>query len=98
MEHILQIAVGVDDEAIQKKIEDACVNGIRNQVDAYGEYRYGYKTSELTEMFKNEIKLLIDARSDEIIEKAVNILASSLTRTKKVKAALDDMLTEVNDD
>lgn len=98
MEHILQIAVSVDDDTIQKKIEDAAVREIQKQVDEYGKYRYGYDSSKLTELFKKEIQSFINARSDEIVEKAVKVLASNLARTKKAKAALDDMLAEVEDE
>lgn len=94
MEHILQIAVSVDDDTIQHKIEDAAVKEIQKQVNEYGRNRYSYDSSKLTEMFKTEIQLFINARSDEIVEKAVKVLARNLARTKKAKAALDDMLAE----
>lgn len=98
MEHILQIAVGVDDEAIQKKIEDAAVREIQKQVDEYGKYRYGYDSSKLTELFKEEIKKIIEVNKDVIIERAIDTLAKNIMKTKKVKSAVDAILNEVEND
>ena len=95
MEHIVQFAIGIDDEAIRTSImsraEKEIINAItRNIEDRIFEIRYG-RNIGLNEKSEKIVEEWLNDHKSEIIEKAAEHLADKLSRTKAAK----EMLAEV---
>ncbi len=101
MEHIVQFAIGIDDNAIKKNLEESAVKQITKNIQADVEtamfnsrYNYGYR--QQTDVDKNSpkewvvemVKDVIEANKDQIIEAAVAELAKNMAKTKAVKEAI----------
>lgn len=92
MEHILQIAIGVDDEAIRKNIEKNAEKQIIDEItrDLKGEIFHVdyYNKSKVNGLSIGSIHILkgfLDEHKDEIIDAAGAQLCEYLKRTKSVK-------------
>lgn len=102
MEHIVQFAISVDDEAIKKICEESAAKQIKDDIldFSHGQDRWNNKRNpspvHLTEMFENEIKEYINEHGDAIISLAVAEVAKNMMKTKQVKEALGN-LTEKED-
>ena len=104
MEHILQFAVNIDDDAIVKNIiknaEKNITKELEKQVrsclfktgtDYYGrDYNAG-----MTTWMENYVKEFFITNKDEIIYAAANKLANKMIKTKAVKEAIGDVINEV---
>ena len=101
MEHIVQFAIGIDDEAIKKNLEESAVNQITKNIQADVEtamfnsrYSYGYR--QQTDVDKDSpkewvvemVKDVIDANKDQIIECAITELTKNMMRSKTVREAV----------
>ena len=104
MEHIVQFAIGIDDEAIVKRVTDSAekqiVDGLKAKYESEIEHqifkfeRSGWGSS--TKMVKaglsdwvNELVIkLLEDNKEEIIERASEKLADKMSRTKAIKAAM----------
>lgn len=96
MEHIVQFAIGIDDEAIRNRITDAAEKQITESIQKDVEktiFNPGWRSGEIdkkspknwvTDMVKN----VIEANKDQIIEAAVAELAKNMVKTKAVKEAI----------
>lgn len=105
MEHIVQFAIGIDDEAIKKMVRergyDDVVNSLKEDAKNYlantyyGERKWGgevkIRWDNVVEKMTNEF---IEENKDVIIEKAAEKLAESYKRTKKYKEAMEKALEE----
>ena len=95
MDHILQFAVSIDDEAIQnnimknaeEKITKQLEIDIRNRIFEKGYYRpYADSNRDpLSEWTKDRVKEFFENHKNEIIEKAAILLANNLVKTKAAK-------------
>lgn len=100
MEHIVQIAVNVDDNRIIQICEEAAAKQIIEDVKEYSHGRTYYgktlneKPENLKPLFVEEIRKVVDENKDEIIKLAVKELANNMARTKAFKKAIDEMLNE----
>ena len=97
MEHIVQFAIGIDDDRITQRIEDnaekqiveTLTQEIRNKI-----FRSSYFNSKATAKdplsdFTTElIEQFLETHKDEILNKAPVHLAEKLSRTKAGKALL----------
>lgn len=115
MEHIVQFAIGIDDEAIKNEIIAGSKRSIENDIkkgviSAIFEARYCGKkpyredkrTGDVTvsddadlRIYAEELLMgtLVDCRED-IVNRAAEILAESLKRTKAVKEMVNGLKGE----
>lgn len=105
MEHILQIAIGVDDEAIRKHIEKNAERQIIDKItgDLKGEifhmdYYNKSKINGLSIASLDILKEFLEEHKDEIINAAGVQLCEYLKRTKPVKDAVARAVQEVGDE
>ena len=91
MEHIVHFAIGIDDDAIRKRIEDNAYEDIVKELmkkaenempKLYGKFPNWYGMTE------KAVKQLIDENKDTIIDKATDKLVESFKRTKVFKEAM----------
>ncbi len=91
MEHIIQFAVGIDDNAIcdrvmenaEKEIIKSIMTDCKDHIYAKNSY-HGYK-NEPSIYFKGKITEFMDEHKDEIISLAAKHLAERLAKTKAAK-------------
>lgn len=96
MEHIVQFAIGIDDQAIAKKIEEnaekAITKNLQDKVTRamFGKYYYTDGTDEkiLSAYVKDIFDKWVEKHKDEIIDASAKYLAEKLVRTKAGKEAL----------
>ena len=97
MEHIVQFAVGIDDEAIKKQVEEHAVENIKKELKrdiANKIFRSDYYKGNadptidpLSEFSAEIVKDVMATYKDEIIQCAAELLADSYKRTKAWKEA-----------
>lgn len=97
MEHIVQFAIGIDDEGIKERItenaEKQIIKDIEQQViNKLFESRYynrnADENSPLSDYSKRLIESFLEKHKEEIIEKAAVHLAEKLARSKAGKTLL----------
>lgn len=97
MEHIIQFAIGIDDDAIRKRVEensekviiDSLLSEIRKTI--FDKDYYGRPTKTLSTWAGSYLEAFLDANKGEIIKCAGEILAERLARTKAVREMVDDL-------
>ena len=95
MEHIVQFAIGVDDERIQKIMEESAAQQILDDIKefSHGKTYYGDSLNstsvKLKEIFAEKISEYVKEHADEIVQLAVKEVAKNMMKTKKVKETLD---------
>lgn len=102
MEHIVQFAIGIDDEAIRKTVETTAKRQIIDQIKTDVEetiYNVGWRSGEVNksspkEWVKDMVKDVIEANKNQIIEGAISELAKNMAKTKAVKEAVAKTLEE----
>lgn len=92
MEHILQFAVSIDDEAIEEKAYNKAV-GIFLEDFKKKIYTEGYY-SDLTDTAQDAVKKAVDCYKDEIIDKAAKMLTDSIKRSKAWKEKFGEVMEE----
>lgn len=96
MEHIVQFAIGIDDETIRKNItahaEKEITESIRVDVEKsmFNESLYGRELNKSVpkEWVRDIVKKVIEDNKDRIIECTVEELARNMMKTKAVKEAI----------
>lgn len=103
MEHVIQIGVSVDDEAIQKQImataEKQIVGEIKHDIEKaiIEKHRTYYSPKEemsLTERAEGIIREWLDGNSDRIIECAGKLIAEKVYRSKAWKTKYSEVTEE----
>lgn len=95
MEHIIQFGVTIDEQKIIDHATSKASNQIFNVIEKeINKYTRGYDDTRLDQLFRDEIRKIINDRKEEIIEIAITRLAQNLARTKAVKDMLSDMESE----
>lgn len=102
MEHILQFAISIDDEAIESRIEEKAVEKLSNELLEGIKKSFGvqkswrgdnYADSQIMDIMTDTINKICKEHEDEIVRNATRIAAEKLTRTKsfkeKVSASMD---------
>ena len=102
MEHIVQFAIGIDDNAIVKRVsenaEREIINDLKQQVvnrifesRSYYNKNADHKTDPLSYFARELVTSVIEENRDAIIEKASKYLADKIANTKKGKEILDNL-------
>ena len=101
MEHIVQFAIGIDDNAIVKNVtenaEREIINDLKQKVaNRIFQRNYYSKNADpdrdsLTDFAKGIITSVVEENKDAIIEKAAEHLAKCLAKSKKGKEILDNL-------
>lgn len=99
MEHIINIAVDVDDERIRSICEKSAAEQIINEVKTYSHGFKGYYGSDLNkepvqlkDLFVAEIAKCVKKHEDEIIKLAVQSVVDTIKKSKKYKEALQSVV------
>lgn len=101
MEHIIQMAISVEDEKIVKRVEETAENQIietlTDRVENVISKKHGwYGKSEkdytpLKDMVSEQIEKILDENKDLILFEASKILADKLARSKAGKEVLQGL-------
>ncbi|MGE8707119.1 peptidase U32 [Bifidobacterium pseudocatenulatum] len=98
MEHIVQFAIGIDDKAIQNRIEEYAYRDVldklsKNAVDSIFAHTNAYSRENMWKtLMEDALRSFLEERKDEIIDKAANMLADRFQRTKKYREAMGDAI------
>lgn len=99
MEHVVQLGITIDDEAIKRGIienaERVIIANIEKDVHEILVTNYGYRRKEPTVFLINEIDKFLEKNRDDILEMAAEKLADKLSRTKKAKEMLSEVLEKI---
>lgn len=99
MEHIVQFAIGIDDEAIrnrvtenaEKQIIQRIEQSVRNKLFESHYYRRDAdENSPLSEYSKRLVDEFLEKHKEELLEKTAGYLAAKLARSKAGKNLLTD--------
>lgn len=86
MEHIIQFGVNIDEDKIVNTATGMAANEIVKKVQKeIDSYRRGYEDGILGNIFREEIKKVVEENKDRIIADATKQLAANMARTKAVK-------------
>ena len=97
MEHVMQIGINIDDEAIQKAAVNQAAKRITDDMKK-SLFRYGYASYNrddivgFTSEFEKLLNEKIESYKEEIIERVVDKLTDSIKRSKKYKEALQETI------
>ena len=100
MEHIVQFAIGIDDETIQNRIEEHAYSDVlnkltKNAVDSVFSHSSAHTRDIMWEGLMGEaLQSFLEERKDEIIDKAANMLADRFQRTKKYREAMGAVIAK----
>lgn len=98
MEHIIQFAVSIDDNRIQKIMEESAAKQIADDIKAashgvkYYSNDLNKEPENLKKLFKESIDEYVKENADKIIELAVAEVAKNMMKTKKVKEVIDGIV------
>lgn len=91
MEHILQFGVNIDEQKIidtaTGRASEVITARVQEEIDSYTK---GW-SPKLDNMFREEIKKLIDDHKEQIIEDATKQLAANMAKTKAVKEMIQKL-------
>ena len=101
MEHIVQFAIGIDDEAIRKNVEknaekqiiDHIQRSLREEIFHFNTWDKT-KPSGMSEAAREMIEGIMESYKDEIIRMAARELVESMRRTKAFKEAVSRAVEE----
>lgn len=91
MEHIMNIAISIDDEGIEKKATDYCVKKLYEDMkgklinDGY------YNRGQLTSQAEDVVTKWMNDHKDEIITQTANLVAEKISRRKAFKEKVGDV-------
>lgn len=100
MEHIVQFAIGIDDEGIKKAVTENAEKTIIKELSEEVKrilfkkdfsYKNGLSLGP-TQYMDEKIGAILDENREAIIEAAAEKLADKLSRTKKAKEMLGEVL------
>lgn len=102
MEHIVQFAIGLDDNAIRERIEKRAEEHILKELTqdtkAVIYKRNAYSTgfsNEPTIFFNDKLDAFFKENEDKIIKMAAERLADRLSRTKKAKEIKENERSDI---
>ena len=103
MEHIVQFAVSIDDDRIQKIMEESAAKQIADDIKSVSHGVKNYsgdlnkEPENLKKLFKESIDEYVKENADKIIEIVVPELVKNMMKTKKVKEAIEGVVNEVTE-
>ena len=101
MEHIVQFAIGIDDEAIRERVVEGAYNDVvKNLMDeakrevklTHSSYYYGQSWHNIID---RALQNYFDENKELIIERAAEKLVDSYKRTKTFKEKMSATLEEI---
>lgn len=99
MEHVVQIGIGIDDEAIKdsivKNIERTILGEVKDDINKTLFIDYGYYNRGPSKFLETQIEEFLEKNRDDILEMAAEKLADKLSRTKKAKEMLSEVLEKI---
>jgi len=102
MEHIVQFAVSVDDDRIQKIMEESAAKQVADDIKllshGMGYSRMNTEPEKLKALFSDEIAKYVKENADEIVKLVVAEVSKNMMRSKKIKEAIDSITEETTDD
>lgn len=103
MEHIVQFAISMNDEAIKESVaknaEKTITEALQKKVEKEIFRRRGWgNDSELTQWAEQIIVGYLDANKETIINEAARMLSDRLLRTKRVKEAVDGIMASAKEE
>lgn len=100
MEHIVQFAIGIDDDAIRKRVIESAYNDVVKQLmeEAKKETRLShssyYQKQTWSDLIDRALRGYIDEHKDVVIELAATKLVESYKRSKAFKEAMGKAMEE----
>ena len=94
MEHILQFGINIDDDKIKASIEESARREIVGQTIKEVKKSL-FNSWGLSCEVEKIVRDVLKEHQDEIIEKAADIVAQSIKRSKKYRDALANIIDEV---
>lgn len=88
MEHIVQIGVSVDDDRIEKAVVESATKAITKEMR---EHIFSYYGSSLTGTAEEIVENCIKEWKPEIIEKAAELVAESMKRSKAYREKVKEI-------
>lgn len=88
MEHIVQIGVSVDDDRIEKAVVESATKAITKEMR---EHIFSYYGSSLTGTAEDIVENCIKEWKPEIIEKAAELVAESMKRSKAYREKVKEI-------
>lgn len=88
MEHVVQIGVCVDDERIEKAVVESATKAITKEMR---EHIFSYYGSSLTGTAEDIVENCIKEWKPEIIEKAAELVADSIKRSKAYREKVKEI-------
>lgn len=101
MEHIVQFAIGIDDEAIRQRVIDCAYNDVVKQLmaEAKRETRLDgtsyWKKESWSNIIDRALRDYFDENKDTIINLAAEKLVDSYKRTKAFKERMGNAMEEI---
>ena len=94
MEHILNIGVVIDDDAVQRSVVQDLVNQFESKtyeaiMGRHGYYYSGSRDDTLRRFAEDMVMKFFDEHRAELIEAAAPIVAQRLSRAKAIKEVRD---------
>lgn len=101
MQHIINLAFDVDDQriidSIETNAEKEVVQDIKNQVEKRFMTRY-YSNDPLRDMVEKECRKICLEHEDEIVERAIKLVAEKILRKKSMKEKITELEKAVEND
>lgn len=99
MEHIVQFAVGIDDERIQNIMEQSAAKMISEEIMevSHGVSWNGKvndKPDKLKALFQEEVAKVVKENYDKIVDEAIKKATSHIMSSKKVREAINNVIEE----
>lgn len=97
MEHIVQFAIGIDDEGIRKRVEENAYNDILNKLMNEAKKSISLNCSEYYQrqrwesIMKEALHDYLDENKETVIDLAATKLAESYKRTKAYKEKMSNV-------
>ena len=101
MEHIVQFAIGIDDEAVRKRVIECAYNDVVKQLmdEAKRETKLSnrnyYHKQTWSDIIDRALRNYFDENKDMIIDLAAEKLANSYKRTKAFKEKMGTAMEDI---
>lgn len=100
MEHIIQFGVSIDDDKIEKmvmqKAADELMKQIKNETSEFAKEDWVHQ-SKLKNLFKEEVKDVIERNKETIIEKVIKEIVTNMMKTKAIVEAKQRIVDSVGE-
>lgn len=96
MEHIVQFAIGIDDDVIRQRVEQSAEKTIIQQLTNdikktfYKTDYYGRPSNKPSDFILEKIESFLKDNRDDILEMAADKIAEKLARSKRGKEILEN--------